>query len=94
MIIGTITIKIFIASSRSLKDKRRVSKSLISRLQNKFNLSVAEIGSLDQWQIAEIGLALVANESRHLNRQISRIIEFIEKEQYEYELIEVASEII
>lgn len=93
MLIGTINIKIFIPSSQSLKDKRRVVKSLIKKLQNKFNISVAEIDSLEQWQVSEIGVAIVGNETRVLDQQISRIIDFID-EQPDFQLVNIVTQIL
>jgi len=92
LLIGTISIKIFIPTSLSLKDKRSVVRSLITRLKNKFNISVAEIDSLDQWQIAVIGMAIVGNETKILNQQISKIITFIEANT-DFELINLDTEI-
>ncbi|KJS83017.1 MAG: hypothetical protein JM58_13440 [Peptococcaceae bacterium BICA1-8] len=92
MLIGAITIKIFIPASASLKDKRRVVKSLITRLKNKFNVSVAEIGSLEEWQVSEIGIAVVGNGTQILNKQISQVINYIEREA-ELQLIDVNTEI-
>ncbi|KJS21517.1 MAG: hypothetical protein VR72_10275 [Clostridiaceae bacterium BRH_c20a] len=93
MLIGSVAIKIFIPASASLKDKRRVVKSLITRLKNKFNVSVAEIDSLEEWQVSEIGIALVGNGTQILNKQISQVINFIEKEA-EFQLIDIKTEIL
>jgi len=38
MIVGTLCIKLAMRSSRSLKDKRRIIKSLKDRIRNKFNV--------------------------------------------------------
>jgi uncharacterized protein YlxP (DUF503 family) len=47
MIVGTLSIKVVMRNSRSLKDKRRIIKSLKDRIRNKFNVSVSETGSQD-----------------------------------------------
>lgn len=93
MLIGLINIKIFIETSASLKDKRRVVKSLIARLRNKFNISIAEIDSLESWQVAEIGIALVGNGNKIIDQQISQITNFLDRET-EFEIIELKSQII
>ncbi len=41
MIVGTLCIKVAMRGSRSLKDKRRIVKSLKDRIRNKFNVSVS-----------------------------------------------------
>ncbi|MEK7274861.1 MAG: DUF503 domain-containing protein, partial [Candidatus Desantisbacteria bacterium] len=49
MIIGTAAIEFYIPQSHSLKDKRRVLKSIIARIRNKFNVSVSEIDFHELW---------------------------------------------
>ena len=92
MLIGTISFKIRIPYAHSLKEKRRVLKSLIAKLQNKFKLSVAEIDQQDQWQSATIGIALVGSETKILNQQISWVIEFLNG-QTEFEVLDVETSI-
>ncbi|NLE60031.1 MAG: DUF503 domain-containing protein, partial [Planctomycetes bacterium] len=64
MVVGTLSLKLAIFGAYSLKDKRRVVNSLKDRLKGRFNVSVAEVGSLDRWQQAELGVAMVANDGR------------------------------
>jgi uncharacterized protein YlxP (DUF503 family) len=56
MIIGVCTIELDIPAA-SLKDKRHIIKSVIARLRNKFNISVAEVDHLDSWQGASASLS-------------------------------------
>lgn len=78
MFIGALNLKIYIASSQSLKDKRKVIKSILARLRNKFNVSAIELDGQDRWKVAGIGVVLVSNNLKILNRQLSKIINFIE----------------
>ena len=80
MIVGRLNLLLNIPSARSLKDKRRVVKSLITRIKNKFNASVAEVGENDKWQVVKLGAAVVSNRSDHANSQLSSIISMIERE--------------
>jgi hypothetical protein len=77
MIIGIISVDLHIPDSQSLKDKRQVVKSLISRTRNKFNVSMAEIGGQDKWQRALIGIVSVGNEKRFVNQVLDRVMNFI-----------------
>jgi len=79
MIIGSCKIAIYIPESRSLKDKRYVLKSIIDRVKNKFNVSIAEIDSLDLWQKATLGIVCVNTDSRHANETLSKVINLVEK---------------
>lgn len=78
MIIGTCTITLRISWASSLKEKRMVVKSLIDRMKNKFNISVAEVEQQDNHKIAVIGFACVTNETQHANSMIDKVINFVE----------------
>lgn len=77
MVIGALTLKLAIFESTSLKDKRRVVSSLKQRLADRFNASVAEIGSLDHRQQAELGVAVVANDARFVESCLDKIVDFV-----------------
>jgi uncharacterized protein YlxP (DUF503 family) len=62
MVIGTCTIELHIPGNGSLKGKRRVTKSIIARVYNKFNVSIAEVGNQDLWQSATLGVACVSTK--------------------------------
>lgn len=53
--------------SHSLKEKRRVVKSLVERTKNRFNVAVAEVGDNDVHDRAVIGLVTVANDGPFVN---------------------------
>ena len=78
MAIFYFQIKIFLPNCHSLKETRSVLKSLKTRLQNKFNISVAEIGYQDIWQSALIGMVWISEDSRLGNTVLNAIIKFIE----------------
>ena len=80
MIVGRIEFTVNIPAARSLKDKRRVIKSLITRIRNRHNAAVAEIGDNDKWQIGRLGAAVVSNRSEHANSQLSSIAKMLEGE--------------
>jgi hypothetical protein len=60
-----MTWELHLAGCRSLKDKRRILKSLKDRLHNQFNVSVAETDLHDLWQRAELSCCVVATDRRH-----------------------------
>ena len=93
MNVGVCRLKIHIPGSRSLKDKRSVVKSIIARLQKQFNLSVAEVGDHELWQIATIGLACVSNHNKRVDEVISAAIDLIERDFPTIEVIEKEKEI-
>ena len=73
MVVGLGIITFRLHDCRSLKGKRKVVKSIISRLRNNFNISVAEVGANDIYQRAEIGFALVGNNRKVINSKIDKI---------------------
>jgi uncharacterized protein YlxP (DUF503 family) len=77
MTVGTLIIQIPLPGIGSLKDKRRIVKSLTERLQSRFNVSIAEIAAQDSHRIAVIGLAVVANEGSFVRRQLDAVLDFL-----------------
>ena len=78
MIIGTCILKLTIYESNSLKDKRSVVKSIIGRIQSRFNVSIAEVDLNDTWKTSVIGFACVTNDRKHANQVISSVVNFID----------------
>jgi len=78
MIIGACSLKLNIFESDSLKDKRHIIKSIIGKLQSRFNISIAEVDLNDSWQSSIIGFACVTNDSQHANQIISNVMKFID----------------
>ncbi len=79
MHIGVCKVKLYLPESRSLKDKRRVIKSIITRLRNKFNIAVAEIEAQDMHQSAILASVTVANEQKFVSQIISKSVRYIEE---------------
>ena len=80
MIIAAVMITLVIPGNDSLKGKRRVVKSLMERVRHKFEAAVAEVGDNDLWQKAQIGVALVGNDSQLLNTRLQQIMAFMENQ--------------
>jgi uncharacterized protein len=80
MFVGTCWIDIQIPGIRSLKEKRSIVKSVKERIRANYNVSVAEVGSLDSWQRTEIGLACVGNEKSRIDHVLSMILDKIKSD--------------
>ena len=78
MVVAVLKVVLSIPHATSLKDKRRVLKSVKDKLRNRFNVSVAEIGEQDIWQTAHLGIAVVSNDSSYANGVISRVQDLCE----------------
>ena len=77
MTVGLLTINIHLHGIGSLKEKRRIVKSIIGKVKNKFNFSIAEVDAQDSKALAVIGLAVVANNGDFVNKQLDTVINFI-----------------
>ncbi|WP_462269027.1 DUF503 domain-containing protein [Desulfobacter sp.] len=73
MVVGIGQIKFRLYDAHSLKAKRSVVKSIISRLQNRFNISVAETDLNDSHDWARIGFSLVGNDARMINSKVDKV---------------------
>lgn len=78
MIIGTATVKLGANWVHSLKEKRMIVKSIIAKVKNKFNVSIAEVDNQDYHQTISLGIACVSSERKHADVMIQHVIHFIE----------------
>ncbi len=62
----------------SLKEKRRIIKSLMARLQNKFNISIAEVGENDRHRTAVLGAAVVSNDAAFGDSVIAQVVNTVQ----------------
>ena len=79
MIVGVLRLQVSVFDAMTLKDKRRVIKSLKDRMANKYNISVAEVDYNDSIRTSVLGVAMVANDSVFLNSALSGIVDFVRK---------------
>ncbi|HHY12763.1 MAG TPA: DUF503 domain-containing protein [Firmicutes bacterium] len=78
MVVGQCLVDIRLFGVNSLKEKRRVMKSLITRLRQKFGLSCAEVGANDNWGRSFLGIAIVSNQGGHAREVLQRAVLWIE----------------
>ncbi|MFN3532255.1 MAG: DUF503 domain-containing protein [Candidatus Brocadia sp.] len=73
-VVGVLNIRLVIRSASTLKDKRRIIKSLKDRVKNNFNVSISEIGTLDHCQYSRLGIAMVGNDKGYVNSTLSNLL--------------------
>ncbi|MGI6491280.1 MAG: DUF503 domain-containing protein [Peptococcaceae bacterium] len=93
MVVGILTVELYIGEANSLKEKRRVLKSLIDRIKVRFNVSIAEVGEMDAWQRSVVGISFVSNEQAHVSRVLAAVVSFIEQ-QGAVQLIDFQTELL
>ena len=94
MNVGVCRIRFRLPENLSLKGKRRVLKSITTRVASKFNVSVAEVDDQELWQLATLGICCVSNDKRHTNEVLSKIVEFITNNRFEVEILDYEIEIL
>ncbi|MBM4029403.1 MAG: DUF503 domain-containing protein [Planctomycetes bacterium] len=77
MLVGVMTVTLHLPGIGSLKEKRHIVKSVIGRLQSRFNVSISEVEHQDSHTSAVLGLALVSNERAFVDRQLDAIRSFL-----------------
>ena len=89
---GILTIEIYMPGNSSLKDKRRIVKSLMERIRNRFHVAVSEIAANDLWQRAVIGIACVSADRGEARRVMDLVMQWIDR-QDEFEVTASSIEI-
>ena len=85
--IAVLTIKLYAPWVHSLKEKRMVVKSLMSKIRNKFQISVAEVQDQDIHQSIVIGIVSIVPHNAQADSLMDEIINF-EEHNTEAELID------
>ncbi len=80
MVVGISVFELQIPQARSLKQKRKVIRSLIDRLHRRFKISIAETDLHDLHQRSEIAIAAVARSGGDCRRLFDAIRDLIEME--------------
>ncbi len=94
MNVGLCRIKLRLPENQSLKGKRRVLKSITTRVKNKFNVSIAEVDDQDLWQLATLGICCVSNNSRLTNEVLSKVVDFVTEGRFDIEILDYEIEIL
>jgi uncharacterized protein len=79
MVVAMAYLLIEIPESHSLKEKRSTVRPIIKRVQSRFNVSIAEIDNLENWQLAGVGIVCVSNSRRHAEEMLQNVVSFVEE---------------
>ena len=80
MWVAAIRIDLLVPGSRSLKDKRMAVKSLKERLKNRFDAACAEVGDLESWNRASLGVSMVSNDKTILQERLNEIARYAQND--------------
>lgn len=94
MSVGVLTLYLLIPGCASLKEKRGRIKPVLARLHREFNVSVAEIDRQDTWQEAVLACALVSSDSRHTQRVLQQVVNYLDTHWPDLTLVDQRIELI
>jgi uncharacterized protein YlxP (DUF503 family) len=77
MHVGVLQLELSVTDAMSLKDKRRVILSLKDRIAHGRNVSIAEVGALDEHRRSILGVAMVSNDARYVEGALSKLVDFV-----------------
>ena len=94
MHIGVCTIELRLPGNSSLKGKRKIIKSMVTRISREYNVSIAEVEAQDIWQRAVLGVACVSSSSSYAHGLLERVVQWIEATRPDVELLEYQIELL
>jgi len=94
MNIGACKVRLRLPENDNLKGKRQTSKSIIERVKNRFNVSIAEVDDHEMWQVITLGVTCVSTSSQHANEVLSKVVDFIDKSRLDVEMLDYDMEIL
>jgi uncharacterized protein YlxP (DUF503 family) len=80
MWIAVVRLDLLVPGSRSLKDRRQAVKSLKERLRHRYEVACSEVGDLDSWNRASLGISAVANEKPLLQEIVDGIARYAQND--------------
>ncbi|WP_369903022.1 DUF503 domain-containing protein [Bacillus manliponensis] len=78
MIVASLSCECIIYDVHSLKEKRAILQRVLTRLKQKYNVSVSEVGHQDLWQRAEIAIVSVSSNRVVCEKEMNRVLEYID----------------
>ena len=93
MLVGTVTVELYLPGIGSLKEKRFVLKSIKTKIRNRFNVSIAEVDFHDKWQHSCLGIACISNNRRFLDETLSKVMNAITQD-FRVEVMDQVTEIL
>ncbi len=76
--IAYVEFECFLNDSQSLKDKRAILQKIITRLRQRFNVSVAELDFQDKWQRTKIGIVSIASSKTSAEKVVQQALKMVD----------------
>ena len=81
MVVGTLQLKLHFPEPQSLKEKRFVLKSFLTRFRQEFNAGICELGGMNLWQFSVVAAVCVARERNGAQHLLDRMMDFADREE-------------
>src|ERR1700724_2715595 len=94
MVIAVAKITVHLPECHSLKEKRQVIKSLMARVRNQFEVSIAEVDEQESWHITILGVSCVSNNSQHIDSVLAHVQRYIEETRPDAIVVDMQVEIM
>jgi uncharacterized protein YlxP (DUF503 family) len=78
MVVGTLEISIKIEGAFSLKDKRRVLRSLLDRARRDYRVAASEVEDQELWNSSVVGIACVSNDAAHAESILQQVVDLFD----------------
>ncbi len=79
MVVGVLHVECGLPGTQSIKDKRRIVRSLLDRLHHRFHVAAAEVDHQDTWRRAGLAVAYISTDARHADQVLARVVEEIDR---------------
>lgn len=79
MVVGVLRVECSLPGTQSIKDKRRILRSLLDRLHHRFHVAVAEVEHQDSWRRAGLAVAYISTDTRHADEVLAHVATAIER---------------
>ena len=73
MVVGVLHVECSLPGTQSIKDKRRIVKSLLDRLHHRFRVAAAEVDHQDSWRRAGLAIAYISTDARHADQVLAHV---------------------
>ena len=77
MVVAALRFELFIPDCHTLKQKRAIVRPIVEGLRRRYRVASAEVGALDKWQRAEVGVAVVAGTEAHVLDVLGEVERFV-----------------
>ncbi len=94
MVVGVATLTLNVPYATSLKDRRRVVKSIVDRVRPRFNVAIAEIGEQETWGTVELAIACISTDAAHAHAMLQKAVKAVDNGRFDADLMDYRIEML